>query len=63
MTNQEASRLRAGDRIYWTDPDGGICSDYYLVRGVYGDGVRLTGNSGSEITAVASELSLEDPDC
>lgn len=36
-----ARKLKAGDRVYWDDPDGGLCSGRYTVTAVRGETVSL----------------------
>jgi hypothetical protein len=31
MTLEEAKKLHAGDEVYWTDPDDGLCSCLYTI--------------------------------
>ena len=48
--------FRAGDRVYWEDPDNGICSGRYTVIGVSGEVISLRrGKHYAE--APANELS------
>ena len=34
-------RIRKGDRVYWEDPDGGLCSGRYTVTRIRGEVVSL----------------------
>lgn len=46
-----------GDRVYWTDPDGGLCSGYGTVAEQLGDVYyRITKDDGGTVDAPESEL-------
>ena len=49
--------LEIGDRVWWNDPDEGSCSDWARVTEIREDMVRLESERGSEIEALAEELS------
>ena len=48
--------LKVGARVFWTDPDDGICSGEYTIVGINGE-VYLLDCKGSEVEAPAHELS------
>ena len=65
-TATTSERFKVGQRVYWNDPDGGICSGFGTITAIRGDGdpdgledqiftLRMVG--GSETEAVMSELS------
>lgn len=49
-----------GDKVYWNDPDNGICSGIYTIKDIERDKVYvLTDGKGSVVEATLDEL--EDP--
>lgn len=60
MTRRQARTLRAGDEVYWTDPDGGRCSRSIIIGEieVHEDGVAvITDKDGSVVECFLGELS------
>ena len=59
MTIEEVFKLKAGDEVFWNDPDGGICSRYVRVMEVefVGDILCLTDNDGITLECFPYELS------
>lgn len=60
MTLEQTKLLRPGDKVYWNDPDDGICSRMYFIMfvSVHEDGVVLiTDINGSSLECFAEELS------
>lgn len=65
------SDLKAGDQVWWNDPDGGLCSGYYQVGGCNSESgtidseetvVFLKNAAGAEAEVFASELSALRPE-
>ena len=60
MTLEEAKALRPGTRVFWDDPDDGICSKYLVIQLIEWPGdddvVRITCENGSELECFAQEL-------
>lgn len=59
MTFKDAESLKAGDQVYWADPDDDACSrvitiDYIEVKG---DFVCIVEGDGSVVEAFPHELS------
>lgn len=52
--------MKPGDRVYFTDPDGGISSGWYTLDAINGDVYSLS-NETSEVEAYEHELSTEGP--
>ncbi len=54
-----AQSLRAGDKVYWKDPDGGLCSRFYTIKTLEdcGDFVRIEDVDGSGLECPVRELS------
>lgn len=70
MTLEQALQLRAGDEVFWTDPDGGAGSRHYTIATIdvqerddasqeeASDAiVSITGQDGSVLECFAEELS------
>jgi hypothetical protein len=59
MEKPEALNLRNGDQVYWTDPDGGICSKYITIQSISitGDVARITDMDGEYLECYVHELS------
>jgi hypothetical protein len=53
-----------GDRVFWEDPDMGLCSGFYTVQDIllHRDILVLTNEEGSELEVLANECTHED-DC
>ena len=49
-------RPKIGSRVYWDDPDDGICSGSGVVSGIDGEVVSLVMDDGGEVEAYRSEL-------
>lgn len=64
MTVERVMELCDGDSVYWNDPDGGICSRWYLLAQApqwqigYDDIVMIVDVDGSSLQCCASELAL-----
>lgn len=50
-------RLKVGTRVWWDDPDDGICSGAGVVTEVSGDVVSLQMDDGGEVEALRREVS------
>ena len=48
---------KVGTRVWWDDPDDGICSGAGVVTDVSGDVVSLLMDDGGEVEALRSEVS------
>jgi hypothetical protein len=49
--------LKKGTLVYWTDPDGGVCSQYATVASYLGDGMyQCKTAKGGELEALHQEL-------
>jgi outer membrane protein assembly factor BamB len=59
MKMKDIWKLRSGDQVHWTDPDGGICSRTFTVQTikVKGNIVYITDKSGGYLECFAKELS------
>lgn len=59
MTLAQFRRLKAGDQVFWTDPDGGKCSRFYLIASIERIGmiVRIVEKDGSVLECYKEELS------
>lgn len=60
MSKTEARKLHAGDEVTWSDPDGGTCSDTFVIRSIteHGGGIfRIRKDDGSELEVFNHELS------
>ena len=64
MTFAEATRLRIGQSVYWTDPDAGICSQRLTIRSIRfeqeNQAVYIEDETEGEISCLASNLSLSN---
>ncbi len=49
-------KVKVGSRVYWDDPDDGICSGAGVVSGIDGEVVSLVMDDGGEVEAYRSEL-------
>ena len=49
--------MKIGDEVFWSDPDGGLCSGYGLLIEIKGDIYFLQMESGGETQAFKHELS------
>ena len=60
MNASEAKQLKAGDVVWWDDPDSGICSRPYKIKTVHVDNgfVGIEDVSGDYLECFARELSL-----
>jgi hypothetical protein len=63
MSPEEAMKFKPGMKIFWIDPDEGICSRWYNIQkiSVYPETnlVRITDKDGSHIECYADELTNE----
>lgn len=50
-----------GQRVWWTDPDDGACSGWFVVRSYKGDTYTLSNREGSVADALGAELSERKP--
>lgn len=66
----ERQRFKVGQRVYWSDPDAGLCSGFGEIASIRGDGdpdgledqiFTLQMDSGGETETVMSELSEVAP--
>lgn len=59
MTLKEAKQLKAGDVVWWDDPDEGTCSRLYYIKAVAvnGDIVSIEDRDGGFVECYARELS------
>lgn len=53
--------IKRGSRLYWSDPDGGLCSCWVVVASKSGEIVTCKQKGGGEVEALASELSELKP--
>ena len=73
MKPSEIIQLNKGDKVFWTDPDRGLCSKYIVIETssiagededsddheFYGDEVvTLLGQNGDELECYAHELNI-----
>jgi len=60
MTLAEAEELKAGDEVYWADPDADACSRLITIKYVEikGDVVHLVDDQESSVEVFAHELSF-----
>ncbi len=54
-------KFKVGDRVWWQDPDTGVCSQWATIRCMKGDEVLLTNENGSTIGAFLYEISARPP--
>ena len=47
--------MKKGAKVYWTDPDDGLCSGYYTVESHKGEIVTLADGQGGTCEALESE--------
>jgi len=59
MKIQDAIKLAPGDEVYWNDPDGGICSRFYIISKIEIEGkvIKITAKDGNYLECFARELS------
>lgn len=66
MTLNEVKKLHCGDEVYWTDPDGGLCSRHYKIKAISINSaddddeeaiICLEDEDGSYVEVYAHELS------
>lgn len=59
MTEQDIKKLQHGDEVYWTDPDDGLCSRYYVIQSIecIGGIVTIETKDGDSLECWARELS------
>ena len=64
MPFKAAYELDTGDRVYWNDPDEGLCSRWFDIAKIEycGDMARITDIDGSEVQCFLSELSTCQPE-
>jgi hypothetical protein len=62
MTLTQVKNLKPGDKVYWTDPDDGLCSKVLVIKKITirGDIVRI-GQHGYCLDCFAKELSFPGP--
>lgn len=60
LTIAQAKKLKQGDRVYWTDPDDGICSRLLVIQevNVTTGVVKITDTLGGYIECWPRELSF-----
>lgn len=51
-------RFKYGDRVYWTDPDGGLCSGPGTVSSDDGEIIAVDKDDGGFVGALREELTL-----
>ena len=53
-------RLQQGDEVYWNDPDGGKCSDTYIIQKIWvedeGWTIFIVDINGRELHCFANEI-------
>ena len=51
--------LDIGSEVYWDDPDGGLCSGYYIVKRIVSDTILVLTDESytSEVEVFIHELS------
>lgn len=60
MKISQIKKLHHGDEVFWTDPDGGLCSDNYIIGTIkyLGHGaVSILDKNGRHLECFARELS------
>lgn len=61
----ELKKLKPGDRVYWNDPDSGVCSRSYNIKFIEvteeSDIICIEDVDGSYLECYMRELSLEVP--
>lgn len=59
-TNVTSRLFKSGDKVKWTDPDDGTCSDIFIINFVEyrEDSLLVSKDDGSLIECFASELEL-----
>ena len=57
-------KFKAGDRVFWTDPDEGWGSGWYTIKEIEDDGdmVYIGNDEGSETECYPHELSASGPE-
>ena len=50
--------IKVGDKVFWKDPDEGICSGYAKVLEVNGEIYFIIKNDGGELEALKHELTF-----
>jgi hypothetical protein len=48
--------IRIGDRVFWNDPDDGICSCWGIVIWIDGERFVISTDAGGELEALEHEL-------
>jgi len=62
MNLNEVENLKSGDKVYWNDPDDGLCSRWYDIETIeiVGDIVSIVEPDGSHLSCFMEELSLTE---
>jgi hypothetical protein len=55
------TRPALGSRMYWTDPDDGLCSGWGVVTQIEGDIITIAKDDGGGAEVFAHELSEAKP--
>ncbi len=54
----EPPKYKVGDKVFWADPDDGVCSGYGKVTEVNGEIHSIKKDDGGELEAYEHELTL-----
>ncbi len=54
-------KFKVGDRVWWQDPDTGICSQWATIRCIKGDEIQLVTEIGSDLGAYLKEIHAKRP--
>jgi len=57
MFKMPEPQFSVGMKVYWTDPDDGVCSGVFIIEEIRGEVYRLGNEVGSDIEASYDELS------
>lgn len=57
----ELPEFEVGTRVWWTDPDEGKSSNWYIIQKINGDVYGMVNMAGGECEAFGHELSLKKP--
>lgn len=63
MKITDVKNLKAGDRVYWNDPDDGICSGVVKIKNITiknDKWIDIETEGGREIECIPSEISLSN---
>jgi hypothetical protein len=63
MNLSEIQQLKVGDKVWWNDPDDGLCSRWYEIAEIeiVGDIVSIIEPDGTHLSCFFEELSLQEP--